>query len=936
MPPRLPTIGGVAFDDVDEIEYADAPMVAPDGSYVEFGEPQDMDVYELSPTGEMLPVMPEDDLMPVVDSAQHDANLAEVVDEGELQRIATTLLEAIEDDLASQEPWTERFRRGMELMGLIDDEIDDGPFPGASTAVMPIISEAVAQFWARSMGEQVPSTGPVKATVLGRKSEPQLERADRVAAYMNYDIMSVDKGWYHNHSRMLFALPYSGSCYKKVYRDFDTGQNCSIFVAAEDFIVNYAFSDLETAPRYTHRVWRSKNEIRKMQWAGVYRDVELQAALSNNEDLPEATQMRHEIDGFDVDNDGDDARHELYECYVELDLLGFEDVDPRTSQLTGIALPYIVTIDVNSEKILSIYRGWREMDPLKRRRTCFVKYDYLPGPGFHGLGLLHMIGGLQEAATGALRAIIDGAAMSSLQGGFVTKDASLRDQELTIEPGVWKQVDATLDDLSKAFFTPPLREPSGVLYSIMGTLTERAEKFTATTELMTGQQDSKNAPVGSTLALIEQGSRVFSTIHRGLHKSLSEELRMRYELIQEYMPAEGYPYDVEGGHEGILAQDFAPGVSVMPVSDPNIFSSAQRIAQAQEVMGLANMAPDLLKRDVAVKRYLQAIKVPDYEELLVENEPPPPMDPITEIQALLRGEPVQAYPDQDQMAHIQHYMAFMQNPQFGGNPEVMAAIGPQGQALIGQRLAYLWASHARAMGAPVELLPPPMMGPDQQGGPQPGMMQPPVAPEQIAQIAAQIAPGMTNVPGLPNPQQDAEQARINMDQAKLQMQQEKHQQDMQISAAKADLEMQSKTAKTQQDLAKTARQEQQERQDQVSYSIERQAKLDQDLTLAQSKMMQEQLKAEVKLQVEAMKAELKAEEARLKQQAEMIATTQKARAAEAETQIQVAKAAQDMEIQREQAAVDAAVKVAKAKSDNSKKAKDQDRNNRNSRTKRKS
>lgn len=713
-------------------------------------------------TGDMALMAPEDDYMPANPPNGHQTNLAADVPPAELARIADTLLNAIDDDIESRSPWVERFRRGFEAMGLTQDEIDDGPFPGASTAVMPIISEAVVQFWARALAEQVPATGPAKGTVLGKSNQQLLGRAKRVADFQNHDIMNLDRSWYADHSRMLFALPYTGSCFKKTTRDHELGRNSGIYVQAEDFICNYAFTDLESAPRYSHRIWRTRNQLRKLQVAGVYLDVSLSDAPV--EDLSEESKIKIDATDFDSGAQGriGDNRHELFETYTDLDLAGFEDRD-ETGQPTGVALPYVVTIDKHTQKVLAIYRNWKADDPLKRAQTCFTKYDYIPGPGFYGLGLFHMIGGLQQAATGALRAIIDGSATASLQGGFMSKDASIKDQNLTLEPGIWKQVDATAEDLNKAFFTPPFKEPSPVLFQVMGLLVQRAEKFAATTEMQTGTENAKNMPVGSTVAMLEAGSKVFSTIHKGLHKSLQEELRQRYNLIQAYMPAEGYPYDVEGNHEGIMAEDFAPGVTVIPVSDPNIFSQTQRVALNQAIYELATQNPDIIERRTAVRRVLEGLNAPDIDDLMIAAEPPPPMDPVSEIQSLLRGEPVQAYPDQVHQAYLQHYWAFMNNPQFGGNPQVQQQIGPAAIALLGQRLAYAWAEHVRAMGVPAQMLPPPMQpeqgAPPVPNQPQQGLPQEQqVGPEQIAQMAAQIAPQLVSVPGLPNPQAQSEAA----------------------------------------------------------------------------------------------------------------------------------------------------------------------------------
>lgn len=749
--PQMP--GGFANDD-------EASGLPGEDIEVQFEEAADP-TFALDADGNVSEVFPDEDEIAAASPPGHMANLAETIEDDELDRLAASLIEDVEDDIEAREPHMARFKRGLQLMGLQTDTMDDGPFPGASSVTHPLISEAIVQFWARAMGELVPAEGPAKGKVNGRQHKAMLDRADRVAAYINHELLFSDDSWYSDHSRATFAIPFAGDAFKKVYRDPVLGENVSIYVPAEDFIVPYNSTDLRTTPRFTHRIWRSKNELKRAQAAGVYRNVEL--IPPESEDHTEALSARIEVQDLEPGDSDGDARHELFEVNVELNLVGHED--PK-----GIALPYIVTIDKGSSRVLSIYRGWKAKDQLRRRRVQWVKYTFIPGLGFYGLGLFHLIGGLQEAATGALRALLDGAATSSLQGGFVAKDANMSGKRLEIEPGVWQPVDATSEDLNKAFFTPPFKEPSAQLTNVLGMIVEAGQKFSATTEAQTGGQSSQNAPVGSTLAIIEQGQKVFSTVHRGMHMAMGAELRLRYELVQEYMPEGGYPYDVDGNHEGILAEDFAPGISITPVSDPNIHSSAQRVAIAQITYDLALANPDIIKRPVAVRRVLEAARVPDIDELMVSNEPPPPMDPVSEVQALLRGEPVQAYPDQPHEFHLAHLTAFIQNPGYGGNPEVMKQIGPAVMALMGQRLAYQWATHVRAQGVPAQLLPPPMQaeGAEDQQGPMDAMNgaggpmidqsgQPIAPPELIAQLSAQIAPMMAQVPGLPMPADPAAQ-----------------------------------------------------------------------------------------------------------------------------------------------------------------------------------
>lgn len=901
---------GVASD--QNLPADSVPSIPDDLSFLFAEQQPGVGDYEMGPDGNMALVTVEDDLLPALGSPGHTANLAEQLDESAMASISSSLLDLIEDDIESRKPWTDRYRRGMEMMGLLKDETDDGPFPGAATAVMPIISESTVQFWARALSEQVPSDGPVKGKVMGKAHQTQIARADRVAVYMNHDLMVVDRGWYADHSRMLFALPVQGTTFKKTFRDHALGRNTGEYVAAEDLIANYAFTSLDTAPRYTHRIWRSHNELRKLQVAGVYRDISLGAA--SHEELPEESEIKIEIQDIDGDaENASDSRHELYEVYCELDIPGFEELD-EYGRPTGIALPYIVTIDKHTEKVLSIYRNWKEQDPLKRARVCFTKYDFLPGFGFYGLGFFHLIGGLQEAATGALRVLLDGAATASLQGGLVSKDASLKAERLVIEPGVYKQVDASYEDLQKAFYTPPFREPSPALFQVLGFLVQRAEKFSATTETMTGSQDPKGSPVGSVAQLIEQGAKVFSTVHRGLHRSLGEELRLRFDLIQEFMPVEGYPYDVEGAHEGLMTEDFAPGISVLPVSDPNIFTQAQRVAQAQAVYDLAMQNPQLIKLPVALRRVLESINVPDIDELMVEEEPPPPMDPISEVQALLRGEPVQAYPDQMHAAYLQHYAAFLSNPEFGGNPQVAQQVGPAAVALVGQRLAYAWAMHARALGAQAPMLPPPMQGqagqagtPMQGGEPQgmpqenpslPGM-QPPMQlppPEVIAQMAAQIAPQMAQVPGMPSLDAQAQAEDRELKQAELQLKQHDaalKTQDAELKKQQALVDQESKFT----DLEI-------KRQEMLMRQEEERMKWSQMQLDAQMKEMEMQFKtreAELKMQVEEMKAQNQA-----------IAEQMKMRQEEERHRQSMAVEADKMAMERERMAQDAAFKTAEA------------------------
>lgn len=925
---------------------SDDPMAGlpdDDGLQVAFETPAEP-TFALDENGDMVEVLPDEDQLPAASTPEHVRNLAEDMPEDVLTKIASDLIDDVEQDIEDRAPHMRRFQRGLEMLGLTPDELDDGAFPGAASVTHNLISEAIVQFWARALPEMVPSEGPAKALVVGKQSKQLQERARRISDYMNFDILTQDDGWYAEMSRAMFAVPTTGDAFKKIYRDPVLQKNVSIYVNSEDFIVPWNVTDLRTAPRFTHRIWRTPTEIKKAQAQGYYRKVKLDAP--DSEDLPEATQLRIEVQDLEPTSLEDNARHELYEVNVEMELPGYEH--------GGIPCPYVITIDKSTEKVLSIYRNWKEADPLKRRRLCWVKYSYVPGMGFYSLGLFHLLGGIQDGATGALRAILDGAATASLQGGFVAKDANLRGQNLAIEPGVWKAVEATSEDLAKAFFSPPFKEPSPALFNTLQFLTQRGEKFAATTELMTGETNAK-APVGSVVAVIEQAAKVFSTIHRGLHMAMAQELLLRKELIQEYMPPEGYPYDVDGAHEGLLADDFAPGVSVVPVSDPNIFSSSQRVAIAQVAYDLATANPDVMRRPVAVRRMLEAARVPDVDELMITSEPPPPMDPISQVQALLRGEPVQAYPDQLHQAHVEHLTSFLSNPGFGGNPQVQQQIGPMAMALVGQHLAYLWATHARGMGVPAPLLPPPMQGeggdqqqpgtasfnPQQLAGmlEQAGQQQPvdiqfpmggqpmggapmgqaPVPtnapPEVIAQMAAQIAPNMAQVPGIPVPPDPAGEAKAEAQQAdtqikttdaqmKMQHAQELHQQKLQSQQRADEIKLRDAELKQQAEAQKLAEREQ-------AMVLKAEAAQN-DQTRADMQLGQQLQQAEQQAQIDVA-AQIE-DRQRAEEQAAMDAALQ-ASQAEHDRALAEAQAVEDMSISRQQAAHQAELSARQAQND---------------------
>lgn len=679
---------------------------------------------------------------------KHYENLATVLDENELSRIGADVIETVDEDLQTRKEWLDRLARGIRLMGVTDD---DGaqPFPGASTAVHPMLAEAGVQFQARAIAELFPPGGPVKGTVLGEADDEIDARRERGEGYMNYQYTDEIPEAFDEQDKLLFRLPFDGSAFKKVYVDSAKRRISLGFVAGEDLIVPYTASNLESTPCCTHRIRYYPNDMRKLQRSKFYRDVDLgePADALKTDDNP----VRDEIDNSEGRSGGDllkDRQYEVYEQYREFDLPGHEDTDPETGEKTGIGLPYIVTVEKETQQVLAIYRNWKPEDPDKKKRLYFVHYKFLPGFGFYGFGLLHTIGGLSRAATGALRALLDAAQLSNMRGGFKAKDAKVPGGEITFKPGEWKDVESTADELKKAFFPLEYKEPSKVLYELLGFLVEAGTRFASTTEAMVG--DAKNTgPVGTTVALIEQGSKVFSAIHKRLHRAQRAEFKLVAELNYETLPAgKPYPYRLANEEKHVIRDDFDGRIDWVPVSDPNIFSSTQRISLAQAILQLSEAAPDLYNKRKVHERMLDALKAPDPDELLLDTEPER-LDPVSENMALLYGKPIGVFPDQDHRAHMVVHEAW-----FGDLP-------PEGQKMLqGAFYAHL-AEHIafayrikleQAAGIRMPYLP------DFRARPGEKMMRKPLPPEldnQISSMAAQASQVMKQSKPSPQEQENA-------------------------------------------------------------------------------------------------------------------------------------------------------------------------------------
>ena len=592
----------------------------------------------------------------------HNANLAEYLDDGYLGEISSDLRASYEDDMESRSEWEETYTQGLDQLGVKYDERTQ-PFQGASGVTHPLIAESVTQFQAQAYKELLPAGGPVKTQVLGLQDVAREEQASRVKDFMNYQIMEVMEEFDPDMDQLLFYLPLSGSTFKKVYYDEAKQRAVSKFVPAQDLVVPYAASDLATASRVTHVLRMDGNDIRKMQLAGFYRDVEL--SKYNQED-----EVREKIDDIQgTSRTYSDEVYTILEMHVDLDIEGFEDMAPD-GEPTGIAIPYIVTLDEGSGNILSIRRNFEEGTGISKKMQYFVHYKFMPGLGFYGFGLIHMIGGLGRAATSILRQLIDAGTLANLPAGFKARGVRVRNDDEPLQPGEWRDIDAPGGNIRDAIIPLPYKEPSGTLAQLLGALIEGGRRFVSLADQQTGDGNTE-APVGTTVAMLERGMKVMSAIHKRLHYAQRQEFRVLARIFGDNMPAEGYPYDVAGGDRMIMAEDFDGRVDVIPVSDPNIFSMAQRVTLAQTQLQLAQSNPQMHNLHAAYRRMYQALEVQNIDEILPPPPQPQPLDPAIENARALMGEILNTFPEQDHDAHIRMHMAFMKTPLVATSPQVM-------------------------------------------------------------------------------------------------------------------------------------------------------------------------------------------------------------------------------------------------------------------------
>ena len=592
----------------------------------------------------------------------HNANLADYLDDAYLGEISSDLRASYEDDMESRSEWEETYTQGLDQLGVKYDERTQ-PFQGASGVTHPLIAESVTQFQAQAYKELLPSGGPVKTQVLGLQDAAREEQAKRVKDFMNYQIMEVMEEFDPDMDQLLFYLPLSGSTFKKVYFDEARQRAVSKFIPAQDLVVPYAASDLATASRVTHVLRMDGNEIRKMQLAGFYRDVELSAFNHENE-------VRQKVDDLQgTSRTYSDEVYTILEMHVDLDIEGFEDMAPD-GEPTGVAIPYIVTLDEGSGHILSVRRNFEEGGKIAKKQQYFVHYKFMPGLGFYGFGLIHMIGGLGRAATSILRQLIDAGTLANLPAGFKARGVRVRNDDEPLQPGEWRDIDAPGGNIRDAIIPLPYKEPSATLAQLLGALIEGGRRFVSLADQQTGDGNAA-APVGTTVAMLERGMKVMSAIHKRLHYAQRQEFRVLARIFRDNMPADGYPYDVVGGDRMIMAEDFDGRVDVVPVSDPNIFSMAQRVTLAQTQLQLAQSNPQLHNLNAAYRRMYQALEVQNIDEILPPPSEPQPLDPAIENARALMGEILNTFPDQDHDAHLRMHMAFMKTPLVSTSPQVM-------------------------------------------------------------------------------------------------------------------------------------------------------------------------------------------------------------------------------------------------------------------------
>ncbi len=626
--------------------------------------PSDIDIEMTEDGGAEINLDPQAEAMQGAE--QHDANLAEFLEDSDLNVIAGDILEEFDECASSRDEWEQTYKKGLELLGFKYEDRAE-PFQGASGATHPVLAEAVTQFQALAYKELLPAGGPVRTQIMGLESSEKVAQASRVKDFMNYQIMVEMKEYEPEFDQMLFNLPLSGSTFKKVYYDAILQRSVSKFVPAEDLYVPYTATSLDDTETIIHRVKMTYNDIKQYQLAGIYKDIDL-----NDEGQYSPNDIENEKDEMSGVEPRNTEVFSVLEAHVHLEIPGFEDIDPQTGESSGIKFPYIVTIEENTAQVLSIKRNYKQTDLLKNRQDYFVHFKFLPGLGFYGFGLIHMIGGLSRTATAALRQLLDAGTLSNLPAGFKMRGIRVRDEAQPLQPGEFRDVDAPGGNLRDAFMPLPFKGPDATLLQLLSTVVQSGQRFASIADMQVGD-GNQSAAVGTTVALLERGSRVMSAIHKRLYAAMKCEFMLLADTFVTYLP-NMYPYDVVGGQNQIFKADFSPKIDIIPVADPNIFSQTQRISIAQSEMQIAMTNPQMHNIYQAYRHMYEALGVKDIDQLLPPPPQPTALDPASENILALNGKKFQAFPKQDHQAHMKSHLRFMGTTVIRNNPAAMGML----------------------------------------------------------------------------------------------------------------------------------------------------------------------------------------------------------------------------------------------------------------------
>jgi len=744
---------------------------------IEIENPESVSI-ETEDGGVILDFDPDASTLHGLGRLPHDANLAEVIEEGDLHSIASELIGLFQSDKESRSDWERSYVDGLDLLGLKHEDRTT-PWDGACGVFHPLLAESVIKFQSQAIQEIFPAGGPVKTSIVGKMTEEKEKQAHRVQDYLNYLLTEQMTEYRSETEKMLFSLPLAGSAFRKVYYDPTMGRPCSMFVPSEDFVVSYGASDLTTCERSTHIMKRSPNDVRKLQVSGFYKDVEIQPAAPNVDRVEE---KYNTLTGDNTSYEYD-SRHTILEIHVNLDLVGFEDVD--NGEPTGIQLPYVVSIDQGSREILSIRRNWYEGDPLKTKREHFVHYQYIPGLGFYGFGLIHMIGGLAKSATSLLRQLVDAGTLSNLPGGLKARGLRIKGDDTPIMPGEFRDVDVPGGAIRDNISFLPYKEPSNVLYQLLGDIVEEGRRFASAADVKAADMNAE-APVGTTLAILERSMKVMSAIQARLHASMRIELRLLSNCVRDFGP-EQYPYLEE--KDPIVSEDFDERIDIIPVSDPNAGTMSQRIMQYQAALQLAAQAPEMYDMPLLHRQMLDVLGIQDADQIVPTENDMKPTDPVSENMDIINGKPVKAFIYQDHEAHIQTHMALSQDPQvmeiMGKSPNAQKAIAEMA-AHVQEHLAFQYRMEIeKELG--VEL-----PTPDED------------LPDDIEfRISRLVAPAAAQLSGKSQKEQQMKQAEEQLKDPVIQMQMQElkiKEQDVQRKAqaemAKIQLDMQKLETKT--------------------------------------------------------------------------------------------------------------------------------------------